>query len=95
VAQHRGTAGEHAGPLPDEERGEERRDEPLQGVDEDDRQPEPPAEDPPDVGAADVAAAVAADIGMPDRRDEPVPGRDRAGEVAGDDGEQRSYLWIW
>jgi hypothetical protein len=95
VAEHRGAAREDAGSLADEERAEQCRHEPLERVDEDDRKAEPPPKDAPRVRPADVAAAVAADVGPLDRADEPVPGRDRAGEVAGDDGDERCYVWIW
>jgi hypothetical protein len=95
VAEHRGAAGEHARSLPDQKSAEQRRHEALERVHQNHGQAEPPAEDAPRVRPADVAAAVATDVRPLDRADEPVPRRDRAGDVAGDDGDERCYVWIW
>jgi hypothetical protein len=95
VPQHRRAAGHDACPLPDDERADQRRDETLRRVEDDDREPESPPEDAPDVRPADVAAAVTPDVRPPDRRDQPIAGGYRAGEIAGDGDKDGGYFWIW
>ena len=96
MSEHCRAARQNAGELRHVDRGEQRGNEAFRGVDENDRQAEAPAEDAPDVGSADVAAAVLADVGPLDGADEPVPGRDRAGDIPGDDGDCGSYfVSIW
>ena len=58
---------------------------PFSRVEQNDGQAVPAAVDPPDVRPADVAAAELADVRVLERADEPVPRRDAAGEVPGDD----------
>jgi hypothetical protein len=82
VPEHGGGARDDAGQVPvDEGRGERRR-EALERVDGDDREPVAASEDAPDVRPADVAAAERPDVDALRRADEPVAGRDRAGQVA-------------
>jgi hypothetical protein len=85
VAEHGRAAGEYAGPLPHHQRGDERGHEPLQHVQQHNGQPQPPPVHAPDVGGADVAAAVAADVVVAQQSDEPVAERHAAGEVAAGD----------
>jgi hypothetical protein len=92
VTDHRSGAGQHSGERRDRQREDERRDEPLRRVDQDDRNAEPLAVRAPDVRRADVAAAVLPDVLVLEEPDEPVPRRDRAREVTGDDGEGELYL---
>jgi hypothetical protein len=87
---------EHAREVRDVSVPDERRSESLRRVQDDDRQPEPPAVHTPDVRPADVAAAVTADVLVLDEPHEPVAPRHRAEQVAGDDEERvdiQAYFW--
>src|SRR5205085_2407071 len=85
MAEHRGAARQHAREVADEERPGKRRPEALRDVEQHDRNPVAPPEDAPDVRGADVPAPDLADVDAAPGTDDPVAGRDRAGEVAGAD----------
>jgi hypothetical protein len=95
VTEHRRGAGAHSREMVrrDEEHPNERRDEPLQHVEEDDRDAEPAPVGAPDVRRADVPGADLADVLVLDEEHEPIAPRARAQEIAEDnepkEGHQR------
>src|SRR5581483_8771523 len=89
VTEHRRAAREDAGKMRVRLRRDQRRDEALRGVHQHDRQPVPAPVDPPHVRPADVAAAERADVRALESADDPVAGRDAAGQVAGDDQDRQ------
>jgi hypothetical protein len=96
VAEHRRAADKGADERALHLRGEERRDESLGDVQEDDDRTKARAEAAPDVRGADVPAAELADVATLERPDEPVPEREAAGQVTGDEESCGRYLRsIW
>src|SRR5207302_1293077 len=91
VAEHGRAAREDAGQLTDEERTDERRDEPFRDVEQHDRDAVAAPELPPHVGGADVPAPDLADVDALRRADEPVPEGHAADEVAGDHDERARH----
>src|SRR6266540_5402945 len=96
MPEHRRSPGKHAGERRYGVEEHERRDESLRGVEQDDGDPVRTAVRPPDIRRADVAAPVAPDVLVLQRVHEPVPGRDRTGEVANEECERDAYfVGIW
>jgi hypothetical protein len=96
VAEHRRPADQRTYERPLQLGGQERRHEALGDVEQDDGNPERGPEAAPDVRGADVAAAVGTDVLAPEQQDEPVPEREAAGQVAGEDEQEIRYFGlIW
>ena len=95
MPEHRRAAGQHAGEVVDEDRREQCGNEPLGGVEDHHRHAELRPERPPDVGRADVPAPEPADVDAAEGADEPVAGRNAAGQVAGDYEKNDAQVVIW
>ena len=96
VAEHCGASDERSDERALELNGHERRNEALGDVEHDHRRAEPRPEAAPDVGCADVPAAVLANVLAPQQQHEPVPEGQAAGQVAGENEEEVGYLGsIW